>query len=235
MKNTKYTRKWFSPKALKKMAYGYVNGTKIPSDIPESVQKKVIEIAKAIKFVDDYSKENKIVTERLRTYFVGETIKCNAGFEVWAPCRGKPTGTVVAIKTDWGIAVGISKIAKDEKYPIAVLGQFLALKDAIDSKNSAEKSGNYKNADEKYPVLMIDGRFNLLNNHERKQLERFILRAKAYFYPEIYSFSRGENPVSYPNYEEIHRRQLLILGEDKLKSNAPKPSKNNSKSKDSIF
>ena len=119
MKNTKYTRKWFSPKSLKKMAYGYVNGTKIPSDIPESVQKKVIEIAKAIKFVDDYSKENKIVTERLRTYFVGETIKCNAGFEVWAPCRGKPTGTVVAIKTDWGIAVGISKIAKDEKYPIS--------------------------------------------------------------------------------------------------------------------
>ena len=81
---------------------------------------------------------------------------------------------------------------------------------------------------------MIDGRFNLLNNHERKQLERFILRAKAYFYPEIYSFSRGENPVSYPNYEEIHRRQVLILGEDKLKANAPKPSKN-SKSKDSIF
>ena len=78
---------------------------------------------------------------------------------------------------------------------------------------------------------MIDGRFNLLNNHERKQLERFILRAKAYFYPEIYSFSRGENPVSYPNYEEIHRRQLLILGEDKLKANAPKPSKNNSKTK----
>ena len=114
MKNTKYTRKWFSPKSLKKMAYGYVNGTKIPADVPESVQKKVIEIAKAIKFVDDYSKENKIVTERLRTYFVGETIKCNAGFEVWAPCRGKPTGTVVAIKTDWGIAVGISKIAKDE-------------------------------------------------------------------------------------------------------------------------
>ncbi len=229
MKNTKYARKWFSPKALKKMAYGYVNGVEIPSDVPENVQKKVMDMVEAIKFVTTYSKENQFVTERLRTYFVGETIKCDAGFEVWAPCRGKPTGTVVAIKTDWGIAIGISKIAKDEKYPVAIVGQYLALKDAIASKDSAEKSGEYKNTDEKYPAMMIDGRFNLLNNHERKQLERFILRAKAYFYPETYSFSRGENPVSYPNYEEIHRRQVLILGEDKLKANAPKPSKNKKK------
>ena len=96
MKNTKYARKWFSPKALKRMAYGYVNGVEIPSDVPENVQKKVLEMVEAIKFVTDYSKDNNFVTERLRTYFVGETIKCDAGFEVWAPCRGKPTGTIVA-------------------------------------------------------------------------------------------------------------------------------------------
>ena len=228
MKNTKYTRKWFSPKALKKYAYGYVDGKELPADLPADEKEKVMEMVEAIKFVNEYTKENKIVTERLRTYYVGETIKCDAGFEVWAPCRGKPTGTIVAIPTDFGIAVGISKISKDEKYPVAIVGQYLALKDAISAKESAEKSGSY-DSDEKKSVVATDGRFNLLNGHEKKQFERFTLRTKCYFYPEIYSFSRGENPVSYPNYDEIHRRQVLILGEDKVNSMKPKPSKKKNK------
>lgn len=227
MKNAEYTKKWYSPKALKKMAYSLARGENV--EIPVGVREVVGEMVEAIKFTEAFKKEHgeaQLMTERLRTYYVGETIKCNAGFEVWAPCRGKPTGTLVAIKTDWGIAIGISKISKEEKYPVAIVGQYLALQNALKSKESAEASGEYKNETEKVAVMVMDGNFNTLNNHERKQFERFILRAKCYFYPEVYSFSRGENPVSYPNYDEIHKRQVMILGEEKVKAMKPKPGKN---------
>ena len=33
----------------------------------------------------------------------------------------------------------------------------------------------------------------------------------------------------YDNYDKIHSRQIAILGEDKVKKNAPKPSKKSTK------
>ncbi len=226
MKNTNYEKKWWSPKALKKLAYEIVDkGVEVT--LPAAERKEVDRMVESIRGVRDFG-ENTFMTERLRTYYVGETIKCNAGFEIWAPCRGKPTGTIVAIKTDWGIAFGISKISKVEKYPTAIVGQWLALENAILAKDSAEKQGVEKKEGECQTYVM-DGNFNILNGHEKRQFERFILRAKCYFYPEEFSFSRGKNKVSYPNYDEIHRRQTIILGQEKIDSMKPKPSKNKKK------
>jgi hypothetical protein len=39
----------------------------------------------------------------------------------------------------------------------------------------------------------------------------------AYYYPDVYSHSRGQEgkKVVYENYDEIHKRRAMILGEGK--------------------
>ena len=152
----------------------------------------------AQKFVDEFKKEhgnNGFISLRIRDGFIGKEIgKNRLQLE-----RTKPRGTLVAIKGDNGeVFVGsVYKSNKDEDIPIVGIAE--ALKDAIALKNGK-------------PVRE-------LKEKDVDLLDFFIIRAKCYFYPEIYSHSRGSNKIPYPNYEKNHQNRakaLTFIGREDL-------------------
>lgn len=195
----------YSTKEVKRIAEKTQLISELDTSLPKEVYDAVVEIVEAREYMA--KNEKKYISERLRTAYIGEDCFTADGTQYIAMNRGKPTGTLVAIldeETD-EIKIGVSLISKDEKYATPIVG----LKKAMEKIDS--------------PVIFgLDG-------HERKQLERFKLRAKAYFMPETFSFSRGTDPVSYPNYEKIHARQLMIKGEPAPKKKPAKAKKSTKK------
>ncbi len=163
------------------------------------------ETAKSINeaevFVNNYIKENgtkSFISERLRNGFIGELVHCEDGTSYIQSIRGKPFGTVVAIPTKDNVVLGMSYLDPEDmekSYPI--LGLYIALKRALDGAKE-DKVGAEKIH---------------IKSKARKQISHFEKRAKAFFHPDVYSYSRGSNPVHYDNYDEIHQRRKLILGE----------------------
>lgn len=154
--------------------------------------KKQVEYAK--KFIDDFIKTNgtkAFISERLRDGYIGMEVHTDSGTSYIQATRGRPFGTIVAVPTDDGISYGISYVPDEKKQQYPVIGQFIALAKAVTGKKSNIKS------------------------KALKQFEHFELRAKAYFYPEKYSYSRGSEPVDYPNYEKIKKNREKILGTGK--------------------
>lgn len=155
----------------------------------------------AEKFVNDYIKKNgtkSFISERLRNGFIGELVHCENGTSYIQSIRGKPFGTVVAIPTKDNVVLGMSYLDPEDMekdYPI--LGLYIALKRALDGLKE-----NKIGAEKRY-----------IKSKARKQIIHFEKRAKAFFHPDVYSYSRGSNPVHYDNYDEIHQRRKLVLGE----------------------
>ena len=104
----------------------------------------------------------------------------------------------MAIPTKDNVVLGMSYLDPEDmekSYPI--LGLYIALKRALDGAKE-DKVGAEKIH---------------IKSKARKQISHFEKRAKAFFHPDVYSYSRGSNPVHYDNYDEIHQRRKLILGE----------------------
>lgn len=159
-------------------------------------------IFKAENYVNDFIKENgtkSFISERLRDGYIGELIHTKSGSYIQS-VRGKPYGTVVALKSGEDIVLGMSYVdPEDINKGHSIVGLYIALKRAVDGL----KEGKIR-AEAKY-----------IKSRSRKQIEHFEKRALAYFHPDKYSHSRGSNPVKYENYDEIHKRRAMILGEEK--------------------
>ena len=108
-------------------------------------------------------------------------------------------GTLVAIKGENGeVFIGsVYKSNKDDDIPIVGITE--ALKDAI-----ARKEGK-------------DGR--AIKNKDLDLWNFFYIRSRCYFFPEIYSHTRGTSKLSYPNYDKIHQNRakaLTFIGREDL-------------------
>ena len=226
--------KTYTSKDVKSMANAVVAGKEIPADLPKEVRDAVLLTAEAIKFLDGIVNKDGngnvevgksvFVSERLRPGYIGAEIPSNVGVLLQTE-RGKPYGTVVAVPTDDSVCIGYSFIEeRDSKYATPIVGLYIAYKRAIDGRD-AGKHG-FEN-----PVVLPDGSKRNLDGNTKAQLVHFEKRALAYFHPDVYSYSRGQEgkKVVYDNYDKIHQRQIAILGEEKVKKNAPKPSKKSTK------
>lgn len=144
----------------------------------------------AQKFVDEFRKEhgnNGLISLRIRDGFIGKEVG-NGRLQLE---RTKPRGTLVAIKGEDGqVFIGsVYKSNKDEDIPIVGIAE--ALKDAISAKKNGEE--------------------RVIKEKDIELLEFFKIRAKCYFFPEIYSHTRGTNKLAYPNYEKIHQNRAKAL------------------------
>ena len=178
-----------------------VNGKYTINDKEYAVRDEDANIANLVleaeKFVSDYIKENgttSFLSERLRNGFIGEEVHTDNGTTYIQLTRGKPYGTVASIAIGDNIYYGTSYIAEEDKNcAFPVIGQYLALKKAIACSKA-------------------DSEFPKIKSKTRKQFDHFVLRSKAFFFPDKYSYSRGSDPVDYPNYDEIKARRDKILG-----------------------
>ena len=152
----------------------------------------------AQKFVDEFKKEygNKgFISLRIRDGYIGKEL----GGGRLQLTRGSPRGTLVAIKGEDGqVFVGHTYLSnKDDDIPIVGIAE--ALKMAILEKEK--------------------GIAKVLKSKDKDLYKFFEIRAKCYFYPEIYSYSRGTNKLLYPNYEKVHelrKRALTFIGREDL-------------------
>lgn len=151
----------------------------------------------ALEFVNNYKKENgnkSFISLRIRDGFIGKKLK-NGRLQLE---RNKPRGTLVAIKGDNNdVHIGFTYLSNKDK-DIPIVGIAEALKNAISSKNGIEKT--YKTKDEDL-------------------FKFFEVRAKCFFYPELYSYSRGTEKLIYPNYDENHmnrEKALRFIGREDL-------------------
>ena len=101
--------------------------------------------------------------------------------------RSRPRGTLVAIK------------GKNDK--VYAVGIKLALERALKNRDEAESNGLIPSAGVK--------------DKDKALYNFFKIRSMCYFFPELYSHSRGTNKVNYPNYDKIHenrKRALAYIG-----------------------
>lgn len=166
-------------------------------------------------FVENFTKDgNKYLCARLRPGFIGNKVTVDGGINYIQAERGKPFGSVVAIPNSKGtVTIGLSYTENEPtNNPYPVVGLATALKHAIESRDKGIE-------------LYIPDE---VKSEAICQVEYFTKRALAYFNPEVYSYSRGQNDkkVIYENYEEIHSRREQILGSEKLKAAKPKSKKN---------
>lgn len=160
-------------------------------------------VREAELFVENYRKEHgtkAYLCERLRDGFIGNLVTDINGNSYIQSVRGKPYGTVVAIPTKDDIAIGMSYVdPEDKSFGHPIVGCYLALKRAIENKEAGKTR-----ADERW-----------IKNKAKKQIDHFEKRSLAFFWPDRYSYSRGTEPVKYPDYDIIHERRAKILGENK--------------------
>ena len=173
----------------------------------------------AQKFVDEFKKEygNKgFISLRIRDGYIGKEL----GGGRLQLTRGRPRGTLVAIKGENGqVFIGHTYLSnKDEDIPIVGIAE--ALKVAIKRKEVAKKmEENIKK--ENLPLNSVEytSQFNSPKNKDLDLIKFFEIRAKCFFYPELYSHSRGIEKLEYPNYEKVHelrKRALTFIGREDL-------------------
>lgn len=160
----------------------------------------VIQVLSSEKFIEDFKKTGqKYICARLRPGFIGNKVTSSDNTSYIQSERGQPYGTIVAISDGNGnAAIGISYTKDEPKYhPYPVIGQATALANAIHVRDSGQQ---------------YIGRANI-SKEDEGQIQYFYKRALAYFNPDIYSYSRGQEDtkVKYENYDEIHQRRKMIL------------------------
>ncbi len=179
------------------------------TDIKNAKEQENLEYANLVvtaeNYVKDYIAKNGtkgFIAERLRDGFIGELVHADNGASYIQAVRGKPFGTVVAIKTEDDIVLGMSYMdPEDANKSHPIVGLYIALKRAVDGLNAG-----YKRAEKRY-----------IKSRAHRQIEHFEKRALAFFHPDVYSYSRGQEgkKVVYEDYDIIHKRRAMILGEGK--------------------
>ena len=185
---------------------GEYNGRVFTSD----QYKAAMNVIDSEKFVKDYIARNgtkSFLCERLRDGYIGQEIEGPKGSVTLRTARGKPFGTIVAIPTEKGVPVfGLTYISNDEDYAAPVVGLAIALRRAIEGQLSGK----------------VGIEAGSVRNRAKLQALHFEKRAKAFFYPDHFSHSRGSDPVIYENYDEIHRNREIALEMAKAKETKDK-------------
>lgn len=189
-------------KDIEEMSIDVVEG-EIPEKAKEMLRLTVI----ATLWIDKCGIKH--VTERLRYGYIGKKSEVN-GFICYQSKRGEPYGTMVSLPSKDGRAViGISYANKNDKHLIPIIGEYIALKRAIDGQRDG-----FHGAEPKF-----------VKPCAKAQIEHFYKKSLAYWNPEKYSHSRGTEPVSFDNYDEIHSVMLNILGKEKMACMSTLPPK----------
>lgn len=185
---------------IEALDFGVEQG-EVSKEVSEAIKNLIV----AYLYLD---KSEKHVTERLRPGYIGQEIRTNNTVS-YQTVRGVPYGTIVSIPTEDGRSViGISYFGKNDRFATPVVGEYVALKRAIDGR----KNG-FHGAEQKY-----------VRPEAKAQIDHFYKRSLAYWNPDKYSHSRGTEPVDYSDFDKIHENQLRILGKDKVRDMATRPS-----------
>lgn len=183
------------------MSFG---GSELSKEVSDAIRITVV----ASLYLDKCNVKH--ITERLRHGYVGmETVE--KGSIKMQTVRGEPYGTLVSLPSDDGrTVIGISYVKKNDRFSIPIVGEYIALKRAIENQK-----------------LHSDGlaKAEHIRGCALAQVEHFYKRSLAYWNPEKYSYSRGSEPVVYDNFEKIHENQLRILGKEKVKTFATRISR----------
>lgn len=172
--------------------------------------------------VKDFMKREKILTLRVRDGFIGKELD-DSGYRLQLE-RGKPRGTMVAVKgEDKNVFIGHIYLKPGDK-DVPAVGQFLALMDAVarrERKRPGEEillqktgleAADYLASEDGFIHIAVPEPKDMKNMNDRKLEEFFRIRAMCYFWPDVYSHTRGSDKIIYPNYEHIHRNRERALG-----------------------
>lgn len=158
----------------------------------------------ARKVVANYTKDERISVDTFRCGFIGKKISDENGSEFVQTRRGKPYGYIAAIFKDGKIYAGYTFVNPTEKYTHPMIGQALALKNAVRNHAQGITIEDLLSEDSKF-----FGTHNMYLRSEAKLfLKHYYDRVRRYFMPETYSFSRGSDPIQDPNFANIHAYQF---------------------------
>lgn len=155
------------------------------------------------KYLDDIRSQTKICVDTFRYGYIGKTVSDVNGSEYTQTRRGKPYGYLAAIQDGDKLYVGYTLLSDAEKYPHPVIGQAIALRNAYTNKEEGltfEKVLKRENQGV--------GRNPYLNGESASMLKHFYDRARRYFFPNKFSFSRGTEPIQDPKFTGIHLQQF---------------------------
>jgi hypothetical protein len=154
--------------------------------------------ATSLKESRDYIEnfKEKYASEAFRYGYIGKTVTDMYGNTYVQVNRGKHYGYLAAVFDGNDIYIGFTYISKNEKYVHPVIGQAIALKRAVE------------NRDNKLTIEQTKEK-PWLRSSDTLQFDHFVSRAKRYFQPDIYSHSRGKEPIEQPMFDEIHIWQYL--------------------------
>ena len=155
------------------------------------------------KYLDDIRKQTKICVDTFRYGYIGKTISDANGSEYTQTRRGKPYGYLAAIQDGDKLYVGYTLLSDKEMFPHPVIGQAIALRNAY-----ANKEDGLTFEDVLKREKQGEGRNPYLNGESVSMLKHFYDRARRYFFPNKYSFSRGSDPIQDPKFIGIHLQQF---------------------------
>ena len=179
------------------------------------VEKQERDIATA--YVENFrnGKGNKYVAIRIRDGYIGKEMTKDG--RVLQPYRTRPRGTMVAFKDpnkENELRIGISYLHDEMDKDIPIVGIANAIKYAMEEKEECTTFTGSVSTDKVQVFGYINTNiFHTMSQNDKDLYEFFKIRALCYFYPDIYSHSRGTDKIEYPNYEKIHKNRARVLGE----------------------
>ena len=156
------------------------------------------------QFLEKARGVEKYCVDTFRHGYIGKKVTDMYGSEFVQTRRGRPYGYLAAVLgNDDKVYVGYTFISENELFPHPVIGQAIALKNAL--ANRAKEISCDKILDGSYQGKFINC---YLNSDSKMMLKHFYDRARRYFLPEVYSYSRGLEPLQDPNFVDIHLQQF---------------------------
>lgn len=156
------------------------------------------------QFLEKARGVEKYCVDTFRHGYIGKKVSDMNGSEFVQTRRGRPYGYLAAVLgNDDKVYVGYTFISENELFPHPVIGQAIALKNAIANRVKGISC-----------EMILDGSYQgklincYLNSESKMMLQHFYDRARRYFLPEVYSYSRGLEPIQDPNFTSIHLQQF---------------------------
>ena len=169
----------------------------------------------AMAYVENFKKDHKYISIRIRDGFIGKELSEDG--RILQPYRTRPRGTMVAFKNpnnENELRIGISYLHGYIDKDVPIIGIANAIKYANSELNNYMATTLKEDENGiKVCYIMNTDSYNSINKNDKDLLNFFKIRALCYFYPEIYSHSRGYDKIEYPNYEKNHKNRLRVLGE----------------------
>ncbi len=168
--------------------------------------KQLYEAAKSLVHFREYAAEVKekyqTNVDTFRKGYIGKKASDDFGSEFVQVKRGRPYGYMASIFKDGKIYLGYVMIDPSEKFTHDMIGQGIALERA--ERNLADGitiegilSGKAHGGINQY-----------LDSESKTTLQYYYNRVRRYFMPDVYSYSRGTEPIKDPKFADIHAYQF---------------------------